>query len=80
MSVTKKICISMAAALAFSPVSGREIRGTSARPEAFFPSQAVISGPDETSDGPVILIENSGRIEVGFKITEVINELLERYK
>lgn len=72
MSVSKKLAVSIAAAFAFSVLSGKQTVDIS----AFFPSQAICFENEQSENiGGVTLIDTAGEIEFSFRIVEIIEDL-----
>lgn len=67
--------ISVAAALVFSMVSGQAQGDLRARKNIFFPSQAIRTETETKTDEPLTIVKGSEKIEVSFRIVEVIRSL-----
>lgn len=74
--MSTKITVSAVTALAFSVITASAPGNIPARPDAFFPSQALCLENKETESG-ITVIKDSGDIEISFKVAEIFHRLFD---
>ena len=67
-----RLKISVAAALVFSIISGASASKSPVKQNIFFPSQAISADNDADVDEPLTVVRDSDRIEISFRIVELI--------